>query len=97
LYYNAVKEKQWSGKLEEKWKGPYYIYEVIINGSYRLKGMKRKILRTLINGELELEIQQLRKIVKKKEIKEIEEIPSDFWEENCLDLSLIFTLHFPFT
>ncbi|GBB87857.1 hypothetical protein RclHR1_14350006 [Rhizophagus clarus] len=27
LYYDASKEKQWSGKLEEKWKGPYYIHE----------------------------------------------------------------------
>ena len=25
LYYKAAMEKQWSGKLEEKWKGPYYI------------------------------------------------------------------------
>ena len=52
LYYNAAKEKQWSGKLEEKWKGPYYIYEIIVNGSYKLKDMNGKILKTSINGEL---------------------------------------------
>src|ERR1044071_10480597 len=43
LYYNAAKEK---------WKGPYYIYEVIVNGSYKLKDMNGKILKTSINGEL---------------------------------------------
>ena len=52
LYYNAAKEKQWSGKLEEKWKGPYYIYEVIHKGSYRIKTMEGKILTTPVNGEL---------------------------------------------
>ncbi|CAB4418776.1 unnamed protein product [Rhizophagus irregularis] len=25
LYYNAAKEKQWTGKLDPKWKGPFYI------------------------------------------------------------------------
>jgi hypothetical protein len=35
LYYNTAKKKQWSGKLEEKWKGLYYIHLVIINGFYK--------------------------------------------------------------
>ena len=52
MYYNAAKEKQWSGKLEEKWKGPYYIYEIVSKGSYRLKDMNGKILKTSVNGEL---------------------------------------------
>jgi hypothetical protein len=52
LYYNAAKEKQWSGKLEEKWKGPYYIHEVISKGSYRLKDMEGKIIKVPVNGEL---------------------------------------------
>jgi predicted transcriptional regulator len=52
LYYNAAKEKQWSGKLEEKWKGPYYIHSVIVNGSYKLKELDGKILKTPVNGEL---------------------------------------------
>jgi hypothetical protein len=30
-----LRKKQWSEKLEEKWKGPYYIYEVLLNGSYK--------------------------------------------------------------
>ncbi|CAB4434111.1 unnamed protein product [Rhizophagus irregularis] len=52
LYYNAAKEKQWSGKLEEKWKGPYYVHEKISKGSYRIKTMEGKILKTPVNGEL---------------------------------------------
>ncbi|CAB4441356.1 unnamed protein product [Rhizophagus irregularis] len=32
LYYDAAKEKQWSEKLEEKWKGPYYIHKIVVNG-----------------------------------------------------------------
>ncbi|CAB4443481.1 unnamed protein product [Rhizophagus irregularis] len=52
LYYNAAKEKQWSGKLEEKWKGPYYIHETISKGSYKIKTMEGKILKTPVNGEL---------------------------------------------
>src|ERR1043165_7614273 len=52
LYYKAAKAKQWSGKLEEKWKGPYYIHEKILNGSYKIKEMNGKILTTPVNGEL---------------------------------------------
>ena len=51
LYYNAAKEKQWSGKLEEKWKGPYYIHEVLLNGAYKIKELNGKILKTPVNGE----------------------------------------------
>jgi hypothetical protein len=52
LYYNAAKEKQWTGKLEEKWKGPYYIHEIMLNGSYKLKETNGKVLKTPVNGEL---------------------------------------------
>jgi hypothetical protein len=52
LLYDAAKEKQWSGKLEEKWKGPYYIHEVLLNGSYKIKELNGKIRRTPVNGEL---------------------------------------------
>jgi hypothetical protein len=51
LYYNAAKEKQWSGKLDEKWKGPYYIHTVLINGSYKIKEINGKVLKTPVNGE----------------------------------------------
>jgi hypothetical protein len=52
LMYNAAKEKQWSGKLEDKWKGPYYIYQKMFNGAYKLKDLKGKIMKTPTNGEL---------------------------------------------
>src|SRR6185437_14449424 len=52
LYYNAAKEKQWSGKLEEKWKGPYYINETLPNDAYKLKEMNGRILKVPVNGEL---------------------------------------------
>ena len=52
LYYNAAKEKQWTGKLEEKWKGPYYIHEIMLNGSYKIKETNGKVLKTPVNGEL---------------------------------------------
>ena len=52
LYYNAAKEKQWTGKLEEKWKGPYYIHQIMLNGSYKIKETNGNVLKTPVNGEL---------------------------------------------
>ena len=52
LLKDAAKEKQWSGKLEEKWKGPYYIQQQLLNGSYKIKEINGKILKTPVNGEL---------------------------------------------
>jgi hypothetical protein len=42
LYYNITKERQWLGKLEEKFKGPYYIHEELLNGSYKIKKLNGK-------------------------------------------------------
>ncbi|GES96338.1 DDE-type integrase/transposase/recombinase [Rhizophagus clarus] len=52
LYYDAAKEKQWTGKLDPKWKGPFYIHEIRQNGAYKLRSMKGKVLRTPVNGSL---------------------------------------------
>lgn len=52
LYYNAAKEKQWSGKLDPKWKGPYYIHQVLLNGAYKLRTTDGKVLVTPVNGTL---------------------------------------------
>ncbi|GET63907.1 GapPol polyprotein [Rhizophagus irregularis DAOM 181602=DAOM 197198] len=52
LYFDMAKYKTHTGKLEEKWKGPYYIHEVIINGSYKIKELNGRILRRPVNGEL---------------------------------------------
>ena len=36
-------------KLEEKWKGPYYIYEILLKEVYRIKDLEGKILKIPIN------------------------------------------------
>jgi hypothetical protein len=40
------------GKLDEKWKGPYYVHKIMLNGSYQLKELDGKIMRNPVNGEL---------------------------------------------
>ena len=52
LYYNATKVKQWSGKLNLKWKGPYYIHDVLISGSHKLRNLQGHVLITPVNGNL---------------------------------------------
>jgi hypothetical protein len=51
LLYEAWREKQWSGKLQNKWKGPYLIHEEFGNGAYKLKELDGRILKTPQNGE----------------------------------------------
>ena len=50
LYYRATLDKQWSEKLSPKWKGPYYIHNVIGNGAYKLRELSGKVLKTPVNG-----------------------------------------------
>ena len=45
-------EKQWSGKLEEKQKEPYYIYNIGPYGTYKLRDLDGKVSKTQINGSL---------------------------------------------
>jgi hypothetical protein len=52
LLRDAAKEKQWSGKLSPKWKGPYYIHDIIGKGAYKLREMNGKVLRTPYNIKL---------------------------------------------
>ena len=49
LLKDSAKEKQWSGKLESKWKGPYKIYEIIGKGAYKLQDENGKISKTTHN------------------------------------------------
>ena len=37
LYYNTSQEGCHTGKLQPKWKGPYYIHEIGLHGAYRLR------------------------------------------------------------
>ncbi len=50
--YDAAKAKQLSGKLEEKWKGSYFIHDKLLNGSYKLKDLKGNIFKTPVNGKI---------------------------------------------
>ena len=52
LYYDAPLDKQWSGKLLPKWKGPFHISNVIGNGAYKIKTLDRRIICTPVNGSL---------------------------------------------
>ena len=52
LLRDAAKEKQWSGKLRPKWKGPYYIHNIIGKGVYKLREIDEKVLRTSYNVKL---------------------------------------------
>src|SRR3954447_13599536 len=61
LLKDAAKEKQWSGKLSQKWKGPYYIHEIIGKGAYKLRTMDGKVLKTPYN------IKHLKKYYDQKE------------------------------
>ena len=36
LCRDSAKESWYSGKLEPKWKGPYQIAAVLLNGSYKI-------------------------------------------------------------
>ena len=48
LYHDAVKEKYYSSKLEEKWKGPYTINVILLNGSYKIAD-QYEVLRIPVN------------------------------------------------
>jgi len=49
LLKDAAKEKQYSGKLSSKWKGPYYIHEIFGKGAYKLRTLDGKVLKTSHN------------------------------------------------
>src|SRR5256886_4072598 len=49
LLKDAAKEKQWSGKLTPKWKGPYEIHEEFGNNAYKLKNEDGRILKAPTN------------------------------------------------
>jgi hypothetical protein len=52
LYFDAARINQFSGKLEPKWKGPYRIHEILINGSYRLREEDGRLIAKPVNGDL---------------------------------------------
>jgi hypothetical protein len=52
LYFKAAMNQQKSDKLEERWKGPYYIHEIMAKGAYKIKEINGRILKRPVNTEL---------------------------------------------
>ena len=50
LYYRAALDNQRSGKLELKWKGPYYIHSITGNGAYKIRTIDGSVLKASINN-----------------------------------------------
>ncbi len=50
LCRDSAKESWYSGKLSPKWKGPYQIVAVLLNGSYKIAD-QGDVLRTPVNGD----------------------------------------------
>jgi hypothetical protein len=48
LYRSELRGKQ---KLEERWKGPYLIHEIMNNGAYKLRTQDGKVLKVPINSD----------------------------------------------
>ncbi|KAG9294092.1 hypothetical protein G9A89_015502 [Geosiphon pyriformis] len=49
LLHRTKTEKQWSEKFEHKWDGPFYIHEILGNGSYKLR-LNDKVLAKVAHG-----------------------------------------------
>jgi IS30 family transposase len=52
LVYEAAKQTSHTGKLDPKWKGPFYIHDLVYPGVYKLRTLDGKVLRAPINGSL---------------------------------------------
>jgi hypothetical protein len=52
LVYDAAKHTSHTGKLNPKWKGPYYIHDCLHQGVYKLRTLDGKVLQTPLNGSL---------------------------------------------
>ena len=48
LYRSELKGKQ---KLEDRWKGPYFVHEVLGNGVYKLRTQNGKVLKIPVNSD----------------------------------------------
>jgi len=52
LIYDAAKHTSHTGKLNPKWKGPYYIHDRPYTGVYKLRTLEEKVIQAPINGSL---------------------------------------------
>ncbi|KAG9291451.1 hypothetical protein G9A89_021870 [Geosiphon pyriformis] len=49
LLHRTKAEKQWSGKFDPKWDGPFHIHKVLRNGAYKLR-LEDRILKKVAYG-----------------------------------------------
>lgn len=52
LVYDAAKHTSHTGKLNPKWKGPFYIHDKPYKGVYKLRTIEGNVIQTPINGSL---------------------------------------------
>ena len=52
MYFKTKLDQSHTGKFEPKWKGPYYIHQVLPNGAYKLRTIEGNVLATPINANL---------------------------------------------
>ena len=52
LYFKVSLDQSHSGKLNPKWKGPFYIHNVLPHGAYKLRTTQGQVLVTPVNGNL---------------------------------------------
>jgi Integrase zinc binding domain/Integrase core domain len=51
LMYDSRLDKQWSGKLDTKWKGPFVIHKCLDKGTYALKNQFGPALKELVHAD----------------------------------------------
>jgi hypothetical protein len=51
LIYNSRLDKQWSGKLDTRWKGPFTIYKCLDKGTYALQNQFNQPLKELVHAD----------------------------------------------
>src|ERR1051325_273134 len=49
LLKDMLREQSYSGKLRPKWKGPYYIHNVIGKGAYKIRDLEGRVLKATYN------------------------------------------------
>ncbi|CAG8715365.1 7346_t:CDS:1, partial [Ambispora leptoticha] len=50
LHYRSSLEGTHKNKLEEKWEGPFIIYDVLGKGTYKLRTLDNKVLKQKVHG-----------------------------------------------
>ena len=50
MKFEASRENSKSGKLDDKWKGPFLIHDVQSNNVYKIKTLDGKVFKTPVNG-----------------------------------------------